>query len=429
MSVESVGVLGGGAAETGESSIDTADCVSDPTAEIEGDTISLVSSFPQSGLVAAYGEVARGWKAYLDKVNEEGGVEIAGNTYQIEYDDQDDQYNAAETSANIDELVGPEGDGAFAVFSVVGTANNLAIRDTLSELCVPNLFAATGSPAWGNPDYPWLIGSTLAPYSLEGYLFAQVLEEENPTAKVAMLVQDDDFGAAYEESFRQAIEGTDIEVVQVEKYPTGASEVSAQITSLAASGADAFFDGGAALACPDALTKKAAANWEAITWVSGVCTSDTLMGLAGAAADGVYSAANIKDPLNPEWDADPAMVEYLDAVRQYQPDGFRETNAIVGFGYTQGALFVEALEAAEAPTRLAIMESVRNLDGVSDVGLLLPGVSITTGEGDNFMGESLMLAQYDYLGDGQRNHFVPYGELVDFEGQTTELTPEALING
>ncbi len=420
---------GGGAAETGESSIDTADCVSDPTAEIEGDTIKIVSSFPQSGLTAAFSEIARGWKAYFDKVNADGGVEIAGKTYQIEYEDQDDQYNAAETSGNIDEMVGPEGDGAFAVFSVVGTANNLAIRDTLGELCVPNVFAATGSPAWGNPDYPWTIGSTLAPYTLEGYMFAQLLEQENPSAKVAMLVQDDDFGAAYEEGFRSAIEGTDIEVVAVEKYSTGASEVSAQITTLAASGADAFFDGGTLLACPDALTKAAAAGWEPLTWVSGTCTSDTLMGLAGEAAAGVYSGANLKDPLNPDWDDDPAMVEYLETIQQYQPDGFRPTNAIVGYGYTQAAVFVEALEAAEAPTRLAVMESLHNLDGITDTGLLLPGVSVTTSADDPYMGESLQLLQYEFTGEGARNHFVPQGELVDFEGQTAELTPEDLING
>jgi branched-chain amino acid transport system substrate-binding protein len=415
------------AAETGESSIDTADCVSDPTAEIEGDTIRIVSSYPQSGLTAAFAEIARGWKAYFDKVNADGGVEIAGTTYQIEYDDQDDQYNAAETAANIDEMVGPEGDGAFAVFSGVGTANNLAIRDTLNELCVPNVFAATGSTAWGNPDYPWLIGSSLSPYSLEGYMFARVLEQENPSATVAMLVQDDRFGAEYEEGFRRAIEGTDIEVVAVEQYTTGASEVGAQITSLAASGADAFFNGGTLLACPDALTKKAAANWEAITWVSSTCLSDTLMGLAGEAASGVWGAANLKDPLNPDWDDDPAMIEYLDTVRQYQPDGFRETNAVVGYGYTQGVLFVEALKAAEAPTRLAVMESVRNLE-ISDVGLLLPGVTLTTGEGDYFMGESLQLAQYEFTAEGARNHFVLQGELVSFEGETAELTPEDLIN-
>jgi branched-chain amino acid transport system substrate-binding protein len=417
-------------AAAGESTIDTADCVSDPTVEV-GDSIKLVSSYPQSGLTAAFSEVARGWKAYFDKVNAEGGVDFGGKTVTIEYEDADDQYNAAETAANIDEMVGPEGDGAFAVFSVIGTANNLAIRDTLGELCVPNVFAATGSPAWGNPDYPWTIGSTLSPYPLEAEIFAEIIEVQQPGAQVAMLVQDDDFGAAYEETLRAALEESEsgAEVVQVEKYSTGASEVGAQITSLAASGADAFFNGGTLLACPDALTKAAAAGWQpALTWVSGTCTSDTLMGLAGEAANGVFSAGNLKDPLNPDWDADPAMVEYLETIRQYQPDGFRETNAIVAYGYTQAAVFVEALAAAEAPTRLALMEAMHSLD-VSDVGLLLPGVVVATGPDDAYMGEALQPMQYEFIGQGQRNHFVPQGDVVDFEGTTTDITPEGLITG
>ena len=70
----------GGDGETAESSdIPTEDCVSDPTAEVEGDTITLASSYPQSGQYAAYSEIARGWKAYFDKVNAEGGVEIGGD--------------------------------------------------------------------------------------------------------------------------------------------------------------------------------------------------------------------------------------------------------------------------------------------------------------------------------------------------------------
>ena len=66
-----------------ESSIDIDDCETDPTAEIEGDTIKLVSSYPQSELVGAFAEIARGWAAYFDKVNEEGGVEIAGKSYPL----------------------------------------------------------------------------------------------------------------------------------------------------------------------------------------------------------------------------------------------------------------------------------------------------------------------------------------------------------
>ena len=417
------GTSGNGATE---SSIDTADCVADPTAEIEGNEIKLVSSFPQSGATAAFSQIARGWKAYFQMINDEGGVDIAGNNYTISFEDKDDQYNAQQTVANIDELVGQDGSNAFGVFSVVGTANNLAIRQQLGDLCVPNLFAATGSPAWGDPTYPWTLGSSLSPYSLEGKAFADLLGEEKPDAKVAMLVQDDDFGKAYEEGFKAAIEGTDIELVKVEKYATGATEVSAQITSLAASGADAFFNGATLLACPDALTKAAAANWTPITWVSATCTSKTLMGIAAANANGVYSYTNLKDPLNPDWDDDPAMMEYREKVAQYQPDADLD-NGIVAYGWTQGALLVEALKAAEAPTRLAVMESIHDFEA-SDVGLLLPGVTVKTGPDDAYLGEAYNVMKYEFTAPDARNHFVLVGDVSDVEGQTADFTPEDLIS-
>jgi branched-chain amino acid transport system substrate-binding protein len=410
------------------SSIDTSNCASDPTQEVEGDTLRLVSSYPQSGLTAAFAEIANGWQAYFDMMNEEeGGVEFGGRTFQIETENRDDQYEAGRTAANIESLVGPDGTDAFAVFSVVGTANNLAIRDTLHELCVPNVFAATGSPAWGNPDYPWLIGSSLSPYTLEGHRFAELLEEENPEAQVAMLVQNDDFGRAYQEGFDRAIEGTDITIADTQEYQTGASEVATQVTSLAQGGADAFFNGGTLLACPDALSQAADNNWQPITWVSGTCISKTLMGVAGANADGVYSFTNLKDPLDPAWDDDEAMQLYREKVQQYSPDADIE-NGIVGYGWTQAAVFVEALAAAEEPTRLALMESLHNLD-VSDVGLLLPDVTLHTEGEDQFMGEQVQLVQYNFEGEGARNHFSAVGELTDYEGQTTELTPEDLITG
>ena len=129
---------------------------------MQGDTIKLVSSFPQSGLTAAFSEISKGWKSYFDYQNAQGGVTINGKKYKIETADKDDEYNAQKTAQNVQELAGTSGDKAFAVFNVVGTSNNINIRDTLGSNCVPNVFAATGSPAMGNPKYPWTIGSTLA---------------------------------------------------------------------------------------------------------------------------------------------------------------------------------------------------------------------------------------------------------------------------
>ena len=414
---------GGGTEGEGAGAVDASNCPDNGTAGIEGDTIKLVSSFPQSGLTAAFAEISKGYKAYFSMVNEEqGGVEVNGKKYKIEIEDKDDEYNPARTASNIDELVGTDGDKAFAAFNVVGTANNIAIRDVLGDLCVPNVFAATGSPAWGNADYPWLIGSTLASYTLEGKVFADFLKEQKPDATVAMLIQDDDFGQAYQQGFEDAIEGTDITVAKVESYPTGANEVSAQMTSLASTNADAFFNGATLLACPNALERANAEGWTPITWVSGTCISKTLMGIAGQNANDVYSMTNVMDPQNPAYAEEAAMAEYREKVGQYSPDADVE-NGIVAYGWTQGALLVEALEATPELTRQAFMQTLRTLDGVEG-GLLLPGISVTTnGEEDPYMGETVQLVQYD----AAAAHFNNVGEVIDFEGQTPELTPEELI--
>ena len=413
---------GGGEEATG---IDTSDCPDTDTAGIEDDTIVLASSFPQSGLTAAFAQISKGYKAYFDKVNADGGVEVAGKKYQIKVVDKDDEYNASKTVQNINEEVGPDGTKAFAVFNVVGTANNVAIRESLHENCVPNLFAGTGSPAWGNPEYPWLVGSTLAPYTLEGKAFADYLKENQPEAKVAMLVQDDDFGKAYEEGFKQAIEGTDITVTDVATYPTGANEVASQVISLAATGADTFFNGATLLACPNALTEANANNWERVsTFVSGTCISKTLMGIAGDDADGVFATTNIKDPLNPAFADDEAMKEYLSVIDEFGADDVDPENGIVAYGYTQAAVFEYVLGQVDELSRSAVINALRTID-TEGLGLALEGVQIKMGADDPFLAENLQLVQYD----SANQYFENVGEVIDFEGKTAELTPEDLING
>ena len=59
-----------------------------PREEIEGDAIKLVSSYPQSGLTAAFAEISRGWEAYLEKVNEDGGVDLGDWTFTFEVVDK-----------------------------------------------------------------------------------------------------------------------------------------------------------------------------------------------------------------------------------------------------------------------------------------------------------------------------------------------------
>lgn len=419
---------GGGGGGDESSSIDTSNCGSDPTQEIEGDTIKLVSSYPQSGSAASLAEVAAGWHAYFETVNAEGGVEIAGNTYQIETEAKDDEYDPGQTATNISELVGADGSGAFAVFAAIGTAGNLAIREQLNDLCIPQISAASGSPAWGNPDYPWTVGGSNPVYTLEAQVFVDFLEEQKPDAKIAMLVQDDDFGTAYEEGVSRAIEGTDMEIVEIQKYAPGVlTDVSPQMTTLTASGADVFFDGAVGLPCSQAVTAAKEANWERdVTWISSVCPSKTVLGQDPEAFADVYTAGNLKNPMDPTFDDDENMNAFREAMEQYSPEtDIQSGNA--AFGWTDAALFVKALEQAEAPTRLAVLESYNDFEADSETGLLAEGVTVERTADDPYLGEQLDLAQFKF--ESADSWYVTRvgEEIKDFNGETADLTPESLI--
>jgi branched-chain amino acid transport system substrate-binding protein len=132
------------------------------------------------------------------------------------------------------------------------------------------------------------------------------------------------------------------------------------------------------------------------------------------------------DVLDPTWDDQERMMQYRDDVAAFDPSADTD-NGLIAYGYTQALVLAEALKTAEKPTRLAVMEAMHNIDGISDVGVLLPGVTLHTGDGDNYLAESYNLIKYQY--DPADPHFVLQGDVIDAEGSTAEITPEALING
>jgi branched-chain amino acid transport system substrate-binding protein len=408
---------GGGSGTTSASgggafTIDTDNCGTyNATQGVTDDSIKLGSSFAQSGLYSAYAEISKGYLAYFDYINAtQNGV----NGRKIEVITKDDQYDPNKTRQNVQELT--QSDQVFGLFNVVGTPNNLAIRDDLATACIPNLFVASGSVLWGETeDYPWLIGS-IPSYATESAIFADYLKANKPQAKVAILGQNDDVGSGYADAFRGAIEGTDISVVAEEKYSPTDPDVKSQITTLAASGADTILLAAAALKCAQALNAIQEQNWDVTTYMSGTCTSKTVIGLANpGAADGVISSIYLKDPADPEWDSDPAMQEFQTLGAQYGLGPDELENGIVGYGWTMGALLVETLKQSGEITRQSVMQTAYSLSNLQ-VGLLLPGATVNTnGAEDPFPIEQMQIGIYN----GQ--FWDLQGDLVSFEGKTAEF--------
>src|SRR5919202_2378715 len=95
--------------------------------------ILLGGSVPLSGEASAGGKVAVGADAYFRYVNSKGGV--FGRKIVFKY--LDDGYDPTRAVQNVRQLV--QQDRVFAMFSTLGTANNLAIRELLNAAKVPQL--------------------------------------------------------------------------------------------------------------------------------------------------------------------------------------------------------------------------------------------------------------------------------------------------
>jgi branched-chain amino acid transport system substrate-binding protein len=416
---------GGGAAPI----IDTSSCPAGHTTDgISGDTITLGQSLPESGLYSAFTAILKGERAYFGYLNNvQGGVEVpagSGHKYKIIIKDKDDAYLASNTVTNVNTLI--TADKVFALMNTVGTKNNLAIRNKVNSECVPDLLIASGAIQWGNTKYPWMLGSELVPYPLEMRTFVDYLKLHKPDATIAVLKANDDFGASYLESLQPLVQGTRMKIVQVQGYDPEATDVKSQVTSLAATHADAFVIGATLLACPSAMSAAQAAGWHPITYMSGTCVSKVLFSLAGqngSAANGVLSVTPLLDPADPKNASNPVMALYKQNVAKYG-SGADATDGIVAYGYTTAALMAEILHRSPKLDRATVMETARTLSNISNVGLQLPGSIWNTSASDWFVGETFQLITYD----SKAGHSNPVGSLTVLDGKTAALSPSSLLN-
>lgn len=372
--------------------------------------VKLGSSVPLSGPSSAYSTIAKSTQAYFEKVNAEGGVQMAdGQTRTVNFTVYDDGYEPGRMLENARRLV--EEDRVFALFGTLGTATNSAIVDYVNERGVPHLFLATGATQWGaNPDeWPWTIGWQPG-YALESAVYADYLKRERPDAKVAVLFQNDDYGDDYLGGFERAIEGSGVEIVARESYQVTDPSVDSQVVNLAQTEADVFFNITTPKFAAQAITRKAEAGWEALHLLNNVSASiESVLKPAGLeASQDVVTANYIKDTADPRFDDDPAMQQYKADAREYGDFNIADPYGIFGFAVCD--TMMKVLQDTGEPTRQALMDVVRSMDYNNP--FLLPGVRVRTGQGDGFPIESEQLMRFE--GEAWR----PFSDLIRREGET-----------
>lgn len=150
--------------------------------------IVLGTSTPLSGPAAAWGTTARGVEAYLQYINEQGGIH--GRT--IRFIMLDDGYQPPRAVQNVRQLV--ERDGVFGLVGMIGSANAAATADYIFRNEVVWMTPAVESDPWiGNPNIEYLF-VTYPNYYQEAKILTRYAVEELGKQRIAVLYQNDQYG-------------------------------------------------------------------------------------------------------------------------------------------------------------------------------------------------------------------------------------------
>jgi branched-chain amino acid transport system substrate-binding protein len=346
-------------------------------------SILIGGTSPLTGPAAAYASVARGAKAYFDSVNAKGGV----NKRKISYKILDDAYNPAQSIQVTRQLV--EQDKVFAVFNSLGTEQNLAVREYLNQVKVPQLFVASGATTWGRDAarYPWTIGFQPS-YQAEGWVYGQYVARNMRRAKIAVLFQNDDYGKDLLGGLKRGLGRSGSSVIAAQPYEVTATDVSSQIARLKASGANVL----AIFATPRfAIQAYVYANrlgWRPRVINNSVSGASNIMLLASEGGknktiEGTITLNFLKDPADPKWNSDPGMRNYRAIMGRYAK-GASTADQYHVYGMAVAFETVSLLRRLGAnPTRAGLMARARTISTARNP-FLLPGIQVKTGRGDGF---------------------------------------------
>lgn len=352
--------------------------------------IRIGNILPYSGPASAYGTIGKAAAAYIARVNAEGGV----NGRKINFISVDDGYSPPKTVEQARKLV--EQDEVLALFLPLGTAGNLAIQKYMNARKVPQLFVGSGASRFGEiATNPWTIGWQPTNRG-EALAYAQYLLKSQPGAKVAVLLQNDDFGKDYLRGFMEGLgDKARAMVVSQQTYETTDPTVDSQIVSMKGAGADTFVILGTPKFTAMALKKADEIGWRPLRFIVNSANSvGSVLKAAGLeAAKGVISATYLRDPTDPATQATKEYQDYAATLRAHYPGG-DASDVLNVLGYTAAQTLVQTLkQAGDTLTRENVMKQALNLNVA--LPMLQPGISVQTNPTDAYPIERMQLIQFN----------------------------------
>ncbi|GEP54473.1 ABC transporter substrate-binding protein [Reyranella soli] len=351
--------------------------------------IKIGHTNPYSGPASSYGVIGKCIEAYWKSVNDRGGI----NGRRINFITLDDGYNPSKTVECVRQLV--EQDKVLCTFNTLGTPTNTAIHKYMNQKKVPMLFVATGASKWGKPkEFPWTMGYQ-PDYHTEAVIFAKHILANVKDPKIAVLMQNDDYGKDYWEGFREGLGKEAGRVVKHVTYEVTDPTVDSQTIQLKDSGANVFFNISIPKFAAQSMRKAADIGWKPAIYLNNVAAQvTTTMKPAGFEnVQGVITAAWLKDPTDHQWDNDEEMKAWRDWMAKYMP-GANLGDVNFNYACSVSCLMEQTLKkCGDELTHENLMKQAANHQKLRVPGLL-PGITVSTSPTDFYPVQAVQLQRF-----------------------------------
>jgi branched-chain amino acid transport system substrate-binding protein len=323
------------------------------------DTIKIGVTQPLTGAVAASGTyVTNGAKIAAEELNAKGG--ILGK--QVELIIEDNKSNPKEAVATAEKLI--ISDKVPVLMGAWSSTYTLAVMPKLMEYGVPMVVETSSSGKITTSGNPWIF--RISPTSeMEAKAFGDKVADFN-IKKADFLTVNNDWGLGAAQEFSKMLEEKGIEVGVIETMDAKATDMSAQLAKIKASGGDTLFvtTGVEQITLILKQAKEQQVSQKIIT-TGGSSSPDQLVEQAGEAANGSFHLLFFA-PWFPETAPNPEIATNF--VEQWKKRDYNFAGLTEGFrGYDGIMTIAAAITAAGKAEPKAIQEALWdvNVKGVN----------------------------------------------------------------
>ncbi len=413
--------------------IDLKPCLSQGWSNTDGITdteIRIGNPTPLSGPVADSGNISKSAEALLSHYSEQGLFkDSTGKTRKVNVVMRDDAYDPTKTVPAVDELVNSV---KVATVWTLGSANTMQTYGKLNTSCVPQLFATTGHPAWGDPvNHPWTTGVLMA-YNTEAVLWGtfleQRLDELGDEIRIGAIVMNNDFGRSYVDGLKQWINASpnkDKYEFNPEFVEPSAPTITDAMTNVAAKNPNVFFNMVTGVLCSQAVTEAAQNGMkESVTflWEASVCKPSNYVRkeTVGDASDGWWILGQGLRDINSAAEDGNAFVTWArDTLKskgiEAKASGNNGTGVTLAWNFAQ--VFAVAGQLDGGVTRANLITAARAMDMTHP--MYLEGIRWNlNGNKDAFWIEGSEVARWDVA----KQAWVQQGDIIELSGKSANCS-------